>query len=161
MINTYISFLQDNQNVNFNENGIYDFSFALNRTLKESRAVFQNSLLDIMLRGTWTIKNTCSNLGISESTYVKARSRNRNYRDSRIPEPVIAFIRHHEFLNWKDINSMFDDYILTYLYHQYGLNKKRLSDKLGINYSQLVTRFKQINTDTAETVTSLLKYQLS
>ncbi|MFQ6610212.1 MAG: hypothetical protein ACE5D7_05355, partial [Fidelibacterota bacterium] len=55
-----------------------------------------------------------------------------------------VFIRQNWNLNWKKMNRKFDDHILTFLYHRYNLNKKELSENLGVNYSRLVVRFKQI-----------------
>jgi tetratricopeptide (TPR) repeat protein len=160
VINKYISFLQDHQNENLNDEYNYDFSFAIDKTLKEIRAVFQNLLLDINLHQVGTVRKTCKKLDIAESTYVKARNRNKKIFLDVVPESLKLFVTHNDSLSWKEINRKYDDHIFTYLYHQYDLNKKRLSSELDINYTQLVTRFKQIDQTISAKVSSSLSYDL-
>lgn len=148
IVNAYIQFLQNNPSIDITSPEHYDFSFAIGKTLKEIRAAFQETLLDIMLKKTGTVRNAIKHLDIAERTYSKTRERNRSINTQLYSDSIEAFIHENDSLTWKAINKKFDDHILHYLYNQNGMNKKLLSQSLGVNYSRMVTRFKEIHINT-------------
>ena len=157
VVNRYIAFLQDHASDSMIGSGKLDFSFAIEKTLKEIRAAFQETLLDVMIHKSGSVKNAIALLDIAERTYSKARERNRKFTPEKSHECLLVFIRQNQNLNWKDINRKFDDQILTFLYHKYHMSKKEMSQQLGVNYSRLVMRFNQIKPTEPDGIPANLK----
>ena len=139
--NQYLVDLQQTAEVRQNIN---DFDFALNKSLREIRGIFQNTLIDIVVDQAATITAAAIRLEISKRSLHAIRSRIREYKMTNPPAPVIAFISRQEDLNWKHINNRFEKSVLDFLYIKYGANKKKLSEKLDISYARTL----QLTTET-------------
>ncbi len=147
VIDTYIDFLKRNVNRNVDSFTQYDFSFADGKSMKEIRAIFQKSLLTIACHRAGSAQEAAKRLEMARRSWSKTQENLRSVSLESIPECIQMFIQDNGTLTWKEINRLFDDHLLAYLYHKKDLSKKALSEQLGLNYSRLVTRFKEISPD--------------
>ena len=132
----YYQYLVDHQQASTAKPEGNEFNFALNKSLKEIRGIFQNTLIDIIVQQTGTITAAAKHLDISMRSIHTARSRNREYAITDPPASVIKFISEHKDLSWRQVNTQFEESVLSYLYMAYGANKKILSRKLDISYTR-------------------------
>lgn len=123
----------------------YDYSFAVDRSMKEIRATFQNAALNEILNQTGSVKNAVNKLNISDSTFSKAMNRSDEHKLDATPCCIKEFILQNDGKTWKEMNAEFEKYILSFLLGEYGHNKKILSEKLDVNYSRLVSKMNQVS----------------
>ncbi len=136
VMKAYIMILNHNQFRPSREEEPDDMAFAKDKTLREIRDLFQNTILKVVLSRTGSIDGTLENLQIAQRTYYTIRARTAACAGEKSPHAMIKFINENDGLNWKDLNQAYENLILAYLYEEYGRNKKRLSTKLGLSYSR-------------------------
>ncbi len=147
IIDAYIAFLKRNKTRPMSAYTQYEFSFAHGKSMSVIRAIFQKSLMEVACHRAGSVQEAVKRLEMARRTWSKTRERVKGISMDSIPESIQLFIQDNETLTWKEINRKFDDHLLAYLYHRNDMNKKKLSLQLGLNYSRLVTRFKEINPD--------------
>ncbi|NOZ08496.1 MAG: tetratricopeptide repeat protein [FCB group bacterium] len=145
VIDAYIAFLKRNKTRPMSTYTQYEFSFAEGKPMGTIRAIFQKSLMDVVCHRAGSVQEAVKRLGMARRTWSKTQERVRGVSLNAIPESIQLFIQDNETLTWKEINRKFDDHLLAYLYHKNDMSKKKLSTQLGLNYSRLVTRFKEID----------------
>lgn len=119
------------------------FEFAMGRSLKEIRTIFQNALLDVQMESRGSRREAAAHLGIAQRSVSNVRQRHREIGEPAAPRNVTQFIRLNQDLNWKEINQKFDETLLAWLFERYDQNRKLMSEKLGLSYphlSALITR---------------------
>ena len=124
-----------------------DLSFTLDKTLQQIRSIFQGSLLSILQNNFGSATRTAAELGIARRTFFTARERSAQYY-SGTPNPFVQqFLERQVSTDWKTLNQEFDREMLSYLYQEYGRNKRVLSEKLAVSYPYLVnlTRRLEVN----------------
>ncbi|MBC8311956.1 MAG: hypothetical protein H8E72_06590 [Candidatus Marinimicrobia bacterium] len=144
VIESYIDFQKNYSSYNKGKGQRhYDLSFAIGRTLKEIRAIFQQIAIDERLKENKTVKNTVDSLEISPSSYSKIRSRNKQYKMDHIPDGIMKFINDNNGHNWKDLNNYFEGCLFEFLLKEYGFNKKKMSKILNVSYPSFTTLVKK------------------
>jgi len=132
-------------------NDHFDFSFAIDKSLKEIKSTFQYLTLKELLKKTGSVANTVKHLNISPSTYSKIVNKIENESDLSNSAGIIQFINQHQNKEWKELNSEFEKILFEFLYLEYGLNKRVMSEKLDVNYTRFVTKMnKMVNTNKLE-----------
>ncbi len=119
------------------------FEFAMGRSLKEIRTIFQSALIDVQVEARGSRREAVEHLGIAQRSISNVRQRHREAGGQNAPATVIQFIRNNQDLNWKEINQKFDETLLAWLFERYDHNRKLMSEKLGLSYphlSALITR---------------------
>lgn len=114
------------------------FEFAVDKTLKEIRGIFQNGLFKKVMRNSKSRQEGIDKLGIAQRTYYAARDRNEEFKNTAIPDEVNQFIEKNQFMQWKDINQKFESQVVSYLFAEYGHSKKKLAEKLDVSYSGVI-----------------------
>ena len=145
----YNKFLVNHQNISTSQSPKDDFSFAIDKSLKEIRGLFQNVILESAVRETGSIKSAAKKMDMSERTFFSVKKRNAEYAIDQTPTSVKSFLIKNSDLKWKELNQKFESTILSFLYSKYGVNKKFLSKKLDISYArtlQLTTGFDRFMT---------------
>lgn len=129
----YIQFLKNHQDTVPAQP--VDFPFAIDKTLREIRGIFQGALLDFLVNKHGSNRKAIQSLKIADKTWYLVRDRVKPFAIGPPPVEVINFIRNNNQLSWQSINQEFDTGIINYLFHQYGRNKKKLSEKLAVSYT--------------------------
>ncbi|NOZ09054.1 MAG: tetratricopeptide repeat protein [FCB group bacterium] len=122
-----------------------EFEFAVNKTFREIRGIFQSSLFRRVLQNSASKTEGIKKLGLAQRTFYTVRERTAGFQDQPIPAEVDQFIAKYHHLPWKEINQKFEALVVSYLYATYDHNKKKLAEKLNISYPgvlQLTARMK-------------------
>lgn len=144
VIESYIDFQKKYySNNNKEREKQYDLSFAVGRTLKEIRAIFQQIAIDERLREKKTVKESVASLEISPSSYSKIRNRIKKYKMDHVPNGIKYFVSDYNGSNWKELNNSFESYLFEFLLKEYGHNKKRMSKILNVSYPSFTTLVKK------------------
>ena len=132
----YNNFLADHQDISISQSPIDGFSFAIDKSLKEIRGLFQNIVLENIVRESGSVSTAAKKMEMSERTLFSVRKRTAEYAIDQIPISVKSFLTKNPDLKWKELNQKFESTILSFLYSKYGVNKKILSKKLEISYAR-------------------------
>ncbi|MCD4727256.1 MAG: tetratricopeptide repeat protein [Pirellulales bacterium] len=119
-----------------------DCALLSEHSLKEIRAIFQNTLYDLTRRRFPSQQETVRHLNIASRTVSNLRRRFRELGSPDAPPRIVNFIKEHLDLDWKTINLKFDDQLLLNLHEQLDGNRKAMGEQLGVSYphlSRLVT----------------------
>jgi tetratricopeptide (TPR) repeat protein len=137
-------YMKSNENSSHKTNDKFDFSFAIDKSLKEIKSTFQYLTLKELLKKTGSVANTVKHLNISPSTYSKIMNKIENESSLSNYDGFIQFINSNQQKPWKDLNSEFEKTLFEFLYLEYGLNKRVMSKKLDVNYTRFVTKMNKI-----------------
>lgn len=112
-----------------------DLSFALNKTLKEIRSIFQGGIIEEMVRRTGSARAAAKEMDMPERTLFNTRKRTQDLTKTGYPDYCRTFAENHPQKSWAEMNGIFEKEMLGYLFKSYGMHKKLLSEKLGISYT--------------------------
>ncbi|MBC8479819.1 MAG: tetratricopeptide repeat protein [FCB group bacterium] len=129
----YVNFLQKNPGQTSVSEP--DLSFAIDKSLKDIRGIFQNALLNHLLDELGTNKAVIQELGIADKTFYLIRDRVKNWSDMKTPPAVGQFIQSSPAKSWQEYNKNFDQMVIPYLLQKYDRSKKTLSRKLDVSYT--------------------------
>ncbi len=134
-IQGYVSFLKSQPETTITVD--VDYSFAIDKTLKEIRTIFQSALFKWITRQTTSNKEAASILGVSPKSYYLIRDRIKHLKNHTPPQAVSQFIQRAGTTRWQALNRSFDETIIHFLYQEYGRNRKELAGKLGVSYANV------------------------
>ncbi len=139
VIDAYVESMSQNPQDSLDDEQ-FSFTFAIDKSLKEIRATFQNAVLDSVLNLKGSVADTVDHLKMSPSSFSKIKNRNKNIASNSIPQEITEYIKSHSNTDWKELNTEFEKEVLQYLHKEYKYNKRKLSNKLEVNYSRLVSK---------------------
>lgn len=113
-----------------------DLSFCIDLKMDEIRNIFHYHFLNRLIELNGTIRKASKQIDLAERTFHHIKQRT-NQCEIEIPEIVIHFFISQNKLNWKEINTKFDQNISVYLANYYG-SKQKASKKLGLSYTHFV-----------------------
>lgn len=132
-ITGYIDFLEDSSIIAQHEN--VDLSFTLEKSLKEIRAIFQGGIIEEMIKSKRKVREAAKAFNMPERTLFNIRKKTANYIVNGIPDYCADVLNKNEGKSWNEINSIFEQEMLAFLYKSYGNRKKILSEKLDVSYA--------------------------
>jgi tetratricopeptide (TPR) repeat protein len=115
-----------------------DFSFAIDKTMKQIRATFQLAFLNTLFDKFKTVEAVVNQIQISRPGYFQIKRRNKDFAILPYPKSVLEFASKNLDDTWKVFNKKFEAETLAFLYSSYGHNKRVMSQKLEMNYEHLV-----------------------
>ncbi|MFQ6609264.1 MAG: tetratricopeptide repeat protein [Fidelibacterota bacterium] len=139
----YIRFLEKHPQISGDPLEDFDLSFAIDRSLKEIRGIFQYGVLSHMVRKYGSARKSAQVLEMSERTFHAVQKRVRDYCGEQIPQASIRLLIERRDIKWTDINQRFESVVLRYLQQKYG-SKRAVSEKLRVSYHHLVNLTKNI-----------------
>lgn len=146
LLDAYIEFLKENQQVPRVDVKDEIFGFALNRPLKQIRDLFSKSLLTLHLERSKNAPQLCKKLDINTRTYFlyqkKLGLKRGEIKKDRLQEnPHFAhYLESLANLTWKEAKEKFEDDLYSYLLAKYQYNKRKLADVLDVSYQQVVQK---------------------
>ncbi len=143
-VSGYILFLEKHPGVSGDPLEDMDLSFAIDRTLKEIRGIFQNGMLTGLVKKYGTVRNSAKKMNMSERTFHDIRKRVQIYSPAAIPEDIIRIYLSQPEADWIQINYRFERIILKYLLIKYG-NKRSASRVLKVSYPYLVSKTRKLD----------------
>ncbi|NOZ09002.1 MAG: tetratricopeptide repeat protein [FCB group bacterium] len=143
-ITGYIRFLEKHPAVSGDPLEDMDISFAIDRSLKEIRGIFQHGVLSHMVQKYGSARKSAQVMKMSERTFHAIQKRVRDYSGKFMPKEIIQLFIDRQELNWSEINQRFESILLKYLLKEYG-SKRAASEKLQMSYPHLVGRTKKIS----------------
>lgn len=120
--------------------GEAEYAFALGRSLKDIRTLFQTALLDEATRRWGSQKETVRRLGLANRTAVNVRQRHRDLGGPETPSDLVRFVDLDLNRDWKQINRDFDDRVLLWLADRHRGRLRELSERLEVGYTYLSNR---------------------
>ncbi len=112
--------------------------FAVDKPMEEIRKVFQSAVLEAYSRKYPLVSKMAASLGMARRTYYIVQKRTIDVSAEPARPYISEFLAHHGELPWKTLNRTFESELFPFLLKSYGGSKKRLSEKLKMNYVALV-----------------------
>ena len=148
----YIQILTDGWSGHTQQADIPDLSFALDKTWKEIRSIFQGGVLDILINTSGTVRQAAEDLNISPRSIFDIRKRSASFYTGPPQEYISYLLKNNPGTDWKGINQIFEREVFAFLYNEYGHNKKELSRRLGLNYQYTARLTKGIGGNSMTTI---------
>ncbi|NQU67197.1 MAG: tetratricopeptide repeat protein [Candidatus Marinimicrobia bacterium] len=133
----YIRFLEKHPGVSGDPLEDLDISFAIDKSLKEIRGIFQFGVLSHMVEKYGSARKSAQMMDMSERTFHAVQKRVRDYADEPVPDEIIQLFMDRQEFTWSDLNQRFESVLLKYLLKAYG-SKLAASEKLQVSYPHLV-----------------------
>lgn len=114
------------------------YSHTIDKSLKEIRMVFQNALLEETILRAGSKRRAAVELGIAERSLFSILERVSSVKGYKVPEEINRFIRKNKTTSWKAVNQKYEQEVLSYLYKEYGQNKRRLAENLEVSYPSIL-----------------------
>ncbi len=121
-----------------------EFEFAVNRTMKEIRATFHDTVLREFLKNAGSVKGAVTQLKIGDSTFSKIRNRASAHKICPAPKALAGFVQQHLDKDWAGLNQIFERELFDFLLSEYGNNKREMARKLDVNYTRLVAKMNEL-----------------
>ena len=116
----------------------HELSFSLDKSLKDIRGLFQSTALKMLKEYSGKTRQVSEDLQISPRSIFTIQNRTSSYATGDPPEYIAEFVKKNKGLNWHELNKKFEENVFSYLYDQYGQQKKMMSEKLEISYPHFV-----------------------
>ncbi|MFQ6675207.1 MAG: tetratricopeptide repeat protein [Fidelibacterota bacterium] len=149
LLSAYVDFLDRNQRISGVDIRHERFGFAMNKTLREIRNIFHESLLNVHLEKTKNAPEMCKHLDIDTRTYFLYQKRlglkrGKPRKAILIENPYFEqYIHSLVPLTWKEANRKFEKDLFPYLLSRYQHNKTRMARALGVSYQQVVMKTRE------------------
>lgn len=123
--------------------GMPDFSFALGRSLKEIRTLFQMALLEDAAQAWGTQLEGVRRMGLAARTAGNVKRRYRELGKPELPALLREVARSRRELDWKESTTRFEDDLLLWMADRYKGRLRELSAELVQSYAHLSSRISQ------------------
>ena len=134
------------------------FSFAIDKSWVEIKDIFQYNLIMFHKDKTKPGSDAYKSLKMNKPTYYSTHRKLTNkgfcfpdYRmkapitsDDQVLKPLQGYIQGLKDSSWVAASKQFEEDVFRFLYHQYGYNKVRLSEILGLGYSAVIDKTKSL-----------------
>ena len=134
------------------------FSFAIGKTWVEIKDIFQYNLIMFHKIKTSPGSDAYKSLGMNKPTFYSAHRKlaNKGFRfpdyrmktpsttNTHVLDPLQTYFQCLIDSSWVAASKQFEEDVFRFLYHQYGYNKVRLSEILGLGYSAVIDKTKSL-----------------
>lgn len=141
----YIQFLEEHPGISDDPLEDLDISFAIDKSLKEIRGIFQYGVLSHTVQRYGSVRKSAQMMEMPERTFHAVQKRVRDYAGGPIPSEIIKLFVDRLELTWSELNQRFESVLLKYLLQMYG-SKLAVSEKLQVSYPHLVGMTQKLKT---------------
>jgi tetratricopeptide (TPR) repeat protein len=129
------------------------FSFAAGKSWRTIKDIFQHQLILYHSKEISKGKLLAAKLSMPPTTLysLKTRLLERGYElvettdnSSTSQHPAQEFIHEHNELSWAEINKIFEQEMIHYLYEKYGYNKHRMANILELSYPAIINKTREL-----------------
>lgn len=146
LVNAYVELLKRSRKIPHVDEKDEIFGFSTNRSLKEIRDVFHESLFSLHLGRTKNAPQLCKRLQIDTRTYFSYQKKLGLKRGSRQKSPLYVNPHFTQYLAsladlaWREANKRFERDLFSYLLEKHHRSKKKLAEVLDISYAQVALK---------------------
>jgi hypothetical protein len=136
------------------------FSFAIGKSWVEIKDLFHYNWILYHKKLNGSGDRLLKSIGMKKPTFYSLhrklanrgylfpdfRRKNIEFPDNHLLPELQDYISSFEDKKWSATNKAFDQDVIRFLYHQYGYKKTKLAEVLGLGYSAVIDKTREITT---------------